>query len=123
MRLAVRELEAEHLVTVIDSRNLSTGIGHLVVEAAILAQQGKTAEQIREAVEALRPRVRARLCDWTRWCICAGAAAAVPWPAMAGRCAEASPENCSKRRHYGCIKEIPRENCVCYYGLYEGYGK
>lgn len=59
MRLAARELEAEHLVTVIDSQNLSTGIGHLVVEAAILAQQGKTAEQIREAVEALRPRVRA----------------------------------------------------------------
>ena len=59
MRLAARELEAEHLVTVIDSRNLSTGIGHLVVEAAILAQQGKTAEEIREAIEALRPRVRA----------------------------------------------------------------
>ena len=33
MRLAARELEAEHLVTVIDSQNLSTGIGqysHLV---------------------------------------------------------------------------------------------
>lgn len=60
MRLAAQELEAEHLVTVIDSQNLSTGIGHLVVEAAILAQQGKTAEEIREAIEALRPRVRAR---------------------------------------------------------------
>lgn len=59
MRLAAQELEAEHLVTVIDSQNLSTGIGHLVVEAAILAQQGKTAEEIREAIEALRPRVRA----------------------------------------------------------------
>ena len=59
MRLAAQELEAEHLVTVIDSQNLSTGIGHLVVEAAILAQQGKTAEEIREAIEELRPRVRA----------------------------------------------------------------
>ena len=37
MRLAAEELEAGNLVTVIDSANLSTGIGHLVVEAAIMA--------------------------------------------------------------------------------------
>ena len=35
MRLAAEELEAGNLVTVIDSANLSTGIGHLVVEAAM----------------------------------------------------------------------------------------
>lgn len=38
MRLAAEELNAEERVTVIDSRNLSTGIGLLVVEAAIMAQ-------------------------------------------------------------------------------------
>lgn len=59
MRLAAEELEAEDLVTVIDSENLSTGIGHLVVEAAILAEEGKSAEEIRKEIESLRPQVRA----------------------------------------------------------------
>lgn len=59
MKLAVQALEAENQVTVIDSENLSTGGGLLVVEAAIMAQQGKTAAEIREHVEALRPLVRA----------------------------------------------------------------
>lgn len=59
IRMAAEELEAEHLVTVIDSQNLSTGIGLLVIEAAILAQQGLTAAQITEQIHALRPRVRA----------------------------------------------------------------
>lgn len=36
-RLAARELEAEDRIHVIDSENLSTGIGHLVVEAAAMA--------------------------------------------------------------------------------------
>ena len=40
MRLAAEELNAENLVTVIDSANLSTGIGLLVIEAAEMAQQG-----------------------------------------------------------------------------------
>ena len=39
MRLAVEELHADGLVTVIDSENLSTGIGLLVVEAAQMAQE------------------------------------------------------------------------------------
>ena len=37
IRMAAEELKAEDAVTVIDSRNLSTGIGLLVVEAAIYA--------------------------------------------------------------------------------------
>lgn len=46
MRLAAEELEAsDDLVTVIDSANLSTGIGLLVIEAAIMAQEGKTARR------------------------------------------------------------------------------
>lgn len=59
MRMAAEELGAEKQVTVIDSENLSTGIGHLVIEAAILAGEGKTAAQITEQIEKLKPRVRA----------------------------------------------------------------
>ena len=43
-RLAARELEAEDRIHVIDSENLSTGIGHLVVEAAVMA--GKACLQL-----------------------------------------------------------------------------
>ena len=39
MRLAAEELNAENLVTVIDSANLSTGIGLLVIEAAEMVRQ------------------------------------------------------------------------------------
>ncbi len=59
MKLAAQKLGAEEQVTVIDSENLSTGIGLLVVKAAILAQEGKTAGEIADIVEALRPKVRA----------------------------------------------------------------
>lgn len=59
MRLAAEELEAEDSIHVVDSENLSTGIGLLVVEAAILAKEGKTAEEILARIEALKPRVRA----------------------------------------------------------------
>ncbi len=59
MRLAADELEASALITVIDSANLSTGIGHLVIEAAIMAKNGKTAAEISAAMEELKPLVRA----------------------------------------------------------------
>ncbi len=59
IRMAAEELEAEHLVHVIDSKNLSTGIGHLVIEAAILAKEGMAAADIVKRIEELRPRVRA----------------------------------------------------------------
>lgn len=59
MRLAVEELEAQEQVQVIDSENLSTGIGLLVVEAAILAKEGKTAREIADRIEELKPLVRA----------------------------------------------------------------
>ena len=51
MQLAAEELDAQDLITVIDSANLSTGIGLLVIEAAILAQNNKTAAEISVAVE------------------------------------------------------------------------
>ncbi len=58
VNMAIDELECEDLVTVIDSRNLSTGIGLLVLEAAEMAQQGKTAKEIESVMEALKPYVR-----------------------------------------------------------------
>ncbi len=57
--LAVQDLEAEDRVTVIDSANLSTGVGHLVIEAAILAAEGKGLKEIEEQILAYRPLVRA----------------------------------------------------------------
>mgnify|MGYP004457449031 FL=1 len=59
MRLAADELEAADLITVIDSANLSTGIGLLVVEAAIMAQNGCTASEISNKIESLKSKVRA----------------------------------------------------------------
>lgn len=58
VRLAAKELKAADRVTVIDSQNLSTGIGLLVIEAAIMAKEGKSAEEITSAVKSLRPLVR-----------------------------------------------------------------
>jgi DegV family protein with EDD domain len=59
MRLAAEELDAEDKVFVIDSMNLSTGIGHLVIEAAVMAKQGTNGREITEQIEELRPYVRA----------------------------------------------------------------
>ena len=59
MRLAAEEMGIGDKVTVIDSENLSTGIGHLVVEAAIMAQEGKSAKEIADKMEKLKPLVRA----------------------------------------------------------------
>lgn len=59
MRLAAEELEASDRVTVINSASLSTGIGLQVIQAAILSSEGKTRDEIREAIEAIRPKVRA----------------------------------------------------------------
>ena len=59
MRMAAEQLEAEDRIHVIDSQNLSTGIGLLVVEAAAMAKDGRTAREIVERMEELIPRVRA----------------------------------------------------------------
>ena len=59
MRMAAEQLDAAHLVTVIDSMNLSTGVGLQVIEAAELAAQGKSAKEIVAHIEAIRPLVRA----------------------------------------------------------------
>ena len=59
IRLAAQTLDAADRVHYIDSRNLSTGIGLLVVEAAELAQKGVPAAEIVEHINALIPKVRA----------------------------------------------------------------
>ena len=54
-------LAAEEMggVWVVDSRNLSTGQGHVVLHGAELAQQGKSAAEIKEACDELALRVEA----------------------------------------------------------------
>lgn len=59
MRLAAAEIDYEEHVYVIDSANLSTGIGHLVIEAAIMVRKQMSAKEIVSSIEALKPYVRA----------------------------------------------------------------
>lgn len=59
MRLAAEELELEDTIHIVDSANLSTGIGHLVIEAATMAANGMSAKDILAELESLKPRVRA----------------------------------------------------------------
>lgn len=54
--LAAKEVEN---VTVIDSANLSTGQGHIVIRAAQLRDEGKTPAEIKDALDDLIPRVDA----------------------------------------------------------------
>lgn len=59
MCLAAETMGAQELVTVIDSANLSTGVGLLVIEAAIMAKEGKTPAEIAARMEEIKPLVRA----------------------------------------------------------------
>lgn len=59
LRMAAEELEAEDKIHIIDSENLSTGGGLLVIEAAIMAADGKDGNEIVNAIEQLKPQVRA----------------------------------------------------------------
>lgn len=54
-KIAADEMDG---VYVIDSRNLSTGIGHLVMNSAELAKQGMSAENIVKSTQELIPKVR-----------------------------------------------------------------
>jgi DegV family protein with EDD domain len=55
-RSVAEELDGLYIV---DSQNLSTGFGHLVVQAAKLAEQGVGAAGIKAAIEAMCPRSQA----------------------------------------------------------------
>lgn len=56
-RLAAQEANGK--IVPIDSRNLSTGIGLLVIEAAKMAEMGATADEIAEKMNELIPKVDA----------------------------------------------------------------
>lgn len=58
-RMAVDELELEDRVTVIDSANLSTGIGLMVLKAADMAINGKNRNEIETAIEEMISKIRA----------------------------------------------------------------
>lgn len=58
-RMAAEELEMEDRVSVIDSENLSTGSGLLILRAATMAQEGKSRAEICQVIEALKGKVRA----------------------------------------------------------------
>ena len=59
MRMAAEELDAEDKIHIIDSENLSTGGGLLVIESAIMASAGKSGKEIVNTIEQLKPQVRA----------------------------------------------------------------
>lgn len=57
-RMAAEELEVEDRVSVIESANLSTGIGLLIIEAAGMAAEGRARGEIIDFIEDMKPRVR-----------------------------------------------------------------
>lgn len=57
--MAREELENGEKMEVIDSRNLSTGIGLQVIEAAIMAKEGKSAGEIAAHIRKMQEKVRA----------------------------------------------------------------
>lgn len=58
MKLAARELDLEDRIHVVDSANLSTGVGMLVIKAAQMAGNGSRAEEIVEELEKRKQLVR-----------------------------------------------------------------
>ncbi len=58
MQVAAAELEVEDRVFIVDSANLSTGIGLQIIEAANMAKQGMCASQIVEKIKKMQPFVR-----------------------------------------------------------------
>ena len=58
IRIAAEELQKEDHVTVINSMNLSTGIGLLVIEAAIMTSEGHSVPEIVSRIRKMIPQVR-----------------------------------------------------------------
>ena len=100
--LAVEDLEMEDRVRVIDSANLSTGIGLQVIKAAELAASGMTGAEIAAEIEKIKGKVRASFVVDTLTYLYRG-----------GRC---SGMDASR-------KEISRKEYPFYHGLCAGYGK
>lgn len=92
MRLTAEEFEKGRLF-VIDSQNLSTGIGLQVLRAAELAAEGLTAEDIVEKIEAARCDVRASFVVDT-----------LTYLAMGGRCSGATALLANTLKLHPCIE-------------------
>ncbi|MBR4982910.1 MAG: DegV family protein [Lachnospiraceae bacterium] len=58
MHMAVAELEVEDRVFIVDSMNLSTGIGLQILAAAGLADKGMKAAEIVEKIKEMQPKIR-----------------------------------------------------------------
>ncbi|MGM9970790.1 MAG: DegV family protein [Anaeroplasmataceae bacterium] len=58
--LAVKELEAEDKIFIVDSKNLSTGIGLILLHAARLREQGLNVKEIVSKMNDVVPRVRSQ---------------------------------------------------------------
>ena len=58
-RMVAEELELEERVSVIDSENLSTGIGLMVLKAATMVQEGKSRAEICAVIEEIKGKVSA----------------------------------------------------------------
>lgn len=58
--LAAKELEAEDKIHVVDSQNLSTGIGLILLTGCEARQKGKTIDQVVLEMEAVVPKVRSQ---------------------------------------------------------------
>lgn len=59
MRMAAEELGIADRVSVINSENLSTGIGLEIIEAALQIKKGRNRTEIVASIEEMRPKVRA----------------------------------------------------------------
>ena len=58
-RMVIEELELENKVSVIDSANLSTGIGLMVLKAADMVKEGKSRTEICQEIEEVKRKVQA----------------------------------------------------------------
>lgn len=59
VELAAIELGLEKQIFVIDSKNLSTGIGLQIIEASLMAEQGMKASEIVKKIGEIQPYIRA----------------------------------------------------------------
>ena len=59
IKMAAEELDAADRVHVIDSANLSTGIGLQIIAAAEMLQEGKGVKKVVEEIEVIKTKVRA----------------------------------------------------------------
>ena len=58
-RMVIEELELENKVSVIDSANLSTGIGLMLLKAADMVKEGKSRAEICQEIEEVKRKVQA----------------------------------------------------------------